>query len=98
MRPDLKKHILGGFVAGFLASFICLAMFFPPQDILLALFTSLLVGWVAGLKVGWIKEKLWDRALGHGHYDVLDAHYTGYGGLAGGVVVAVFFLIYSFTR
>jgi hypothetical protein len=60
MREDLKKHLLAGVIIGAVGSL-------------------LLPGWAAlacGIAIAWVKEFVWDRALGQGAYESIDAQWT----------------------
>lgn len=78
MRPDLKKHaIVGGALGG---AFSALGGYFagPAEGAIL----GVAVAWV----VGWLKEVLWDKYLGRGVYDPVDAQYTYQAGVIGAVL------------
>ena len=84
LRPDLRKHIIAGLAIG-LSVTLCAGPWTPPL-------IAALLGAVAGIVVGWLKEYFWDKR-GHGTVDRLDYLMTGraaiLGGALGGVIITL---------
>ncbi len=74
LRPDLRKHVIAGLAIG-LAVTLCAGPWLHPL-------AAALLGAVAGIAVGWLKEYFWD-ARGRGTVDRLDYLMTGRAALLG---------------
>jgi ribose/xylose/arabinose/galactoside ABC-type transport system permease subunit len=89
LRVDLKKHLLVGAAAGYVAAVLAgLIGWHFGVELLAHPVVAGLVGFAAGVVIGWLKEYRWDAA-GHGTVDRADYLFTGRGAVVGAVLGAL---------